>query len=258
MVSYYFLTEVNMGKKIDHTGIRYNKLVGVEEVGKTSRGLITWRFKCDCGGELVAPAAAVKAGNTTSCGCRISEMLVERNKTHGMSKHPAYSNWKDMFKRCYNPNNKRFEHYSSKGIVVHEYFKYFPNFLEEIGEKPDDGQVWTIGRINNDKSYEPGNVRWETLTEQARNHSMQSNNTSGIVGVQLRNKEVKPYGFYESFVVTWKDHEGKSRTKNFSTNKYGFNEAKRLAIEYRLEKIKSLKEYGIHYGESHGNEVKDG
>jgi hypothetical protein len=170
-----------------------------------------------------------------------------------MSKNPAYSNWKDMFKRCYNPNNKRYKDYSERGIGVDEHFRHFPNFLEEIGEKPDDGQVWSVGRINNNLGYQPGNVRWETLTEQARNHSKQKNNTSGIVGVKFHVTTNK-HGTYESWVASWKDENGKSVTKTFSTNKYGFDVAKNLAIEARNEGIKKLKEHGVVYAESHGSE----
>lgn len=182
------------------------------------------------------------------------EMLIQRNTTHGMSKHPAYSNWKDMFKRCYNPKNKRYEQYQAKGIIVHESFRDFPTFLIEIGEKPSDGQVWTIGRIDNNKSYEPGNVRWETLSDQARNHSMQKNNTSGIVGVQLRSRMVGKHGPYQSFIATWKDENGKDKSKEFSTNKHGFEDAKRLAVEYRNQMIENLREHGIEYAESHGSD----
>lgn len=184
------------------------------------------------------------------------EMLIERNTTHGMSKHPAYSNWKDMFKRCYNPNNKRYKQYKEKGIVVHESFRDFPTFLAEIGEKPDSVEVWTIGRIDNTKSYEPGNVRWETREEQSRNHSMQSNNTSGIVGVQFRERMIGEFGPYQSFVAKWKDENGKDKSKEFSVNKYGFDEARKLATEYRNKMIQNLKSHGVEYAESHGKPVK--
>lgn len=239
-----------MGKKLDLTGMKFGKLTAVREVGKNNKGSFLWLWDCDCGGTLVSIGAVVKNGNTSSCGCAKREATVRRNTTHGMSKNSAYSNWKDMFKRCYNPNNKRYKDYHERGIGVDEHFRHFPNFLEEIGEKPNDGQVWTVGRIDNNIGYVPGNIRWETLAEQARNHTMQSNNTSGIVGVKLQTKVINGTE-YESWVATWSDGLGSNKTKNFSTNKYGFEGAKQLAIAAREEGLRKLKEQGIEYADSH-------
>jgi hypothetical protein len=241
-----------MGKRLSIAGEKYGKLTAVEEVGKDDRGSYLWRFVCDCGGEKIIRPAIVKNGNTSSCGCVKKDVLVKRNTTHNMSKHPAYSNWKDMFKRCYNPNNKRYKDYNERGIGVDPYFKHFPNFLEEIGEKPDGIEKWSVGRIDNNKGYEPGNVRWETLAEQARNHTMQKNNTSGIVGVKLQ-VTVNKHGTYESWVATWSDGFGNNTSKTYSTIKYGFEEAKQLAIKAREDGLRKLKEQGIEYADSHGS-----
>jgi hypothetical protein len=34
-------------------------------------------------------------------------------------------------------------------------------FMNEIGEKPNDGMKWSVGRINHDLGYQTGNIRWE-------------------------------------------------------------------------------------------------
>lgn len=34
---------------------------------------------------------------------------------------------------------------------------------------PEQGRMDTLERIDNDKGYEPGNVKWATMVEQARN-----------------------------------------------------------------------------------------
>jgi hypothetical protein len=74
-----------------------------------------------------------------------------------------------MLRRCYNPKDKRYARYGGRGITVCPQWRTaFDNFLKDVGECPDG---LTIHRIDNDKPYEPGNVKWATLEEQAQNTS---------------------------------------------------------------------------------------
>jgi hypothetical protein len=43
----------------------------------------------------------------------------------------------------------------------------FSTFLSYIGERPSPRH--TIDRVDNSRGYEPGNVRWATFAEQAKN-----------------------------------------------------------------------------------------
>ena len=77
--------------------------------------------------------------------------------------------WHSMIRRCKYPSMERYPHYGGRGITVCERWKDFSNFLEDVGFAPS--KEHTLGRINNNGNYEPGNVRWETPIEQHRNTS---------------------------------------------------------------------------------------
>jgi hypothetical protein len=77
-----------------------------------------------------------------------------------------------MHQRCEDPNHKSFARYGGRGISVCIRWSGedgFANFLSDMGEKPVG---MSIDRFpNRDGNYEPGNCRWTTATEQARNRS---------------------------------------------------------------------------------------
>lgn len=53
----------------DITGHKFGKLTALECVGRNSRGLSIWRFRCDCGREKAITPNNVTSGTTKSCGC---------------------------------------------------------------------------------------------------------------------------------------------------------------------------------------------
>lgn len=81
-------------------------------------------------------------------------------------KHPLYQTWHGMMRRCHG-THKDFVNYGARGIRVCERWRDFWAFVDDMGPRP--GPEYTVERENNDRDYEPGNCRWATLTEQARN-----------------------------------------------------------------------------------------
>ncbi len=80
-----------------------------------------------------------------------------------------YGSWANMIDRCHRENNKSFDRYGGRGIIVCDRWRYsFDNFLADMGE-PEAGM--SIERKNNDGNYEPGNCKWATMLEQASNKS---------------------------------------------------------------------------------------
>jgi len=89
-------------------------------------------------------------------------------KTHRRSRTPLWWIWCAIKQRCANPRCKDYPAYGGRGITIcARWSSSFEAFLEDVGERPSDAH--SIDRIENDRGYEPGNVRWATGVEQARN-----------------------------------------------------------------------------------------
>lgn len=82
--------------------------------------------------------------------------------------HPLYETWRGMIKRCYDITNASYEHYGRRGVSVHPYYRWsFENFVNDLGLKPTPDH--SLDRIDNNKYYEPGNLRWALPSEQQKN-----------------------------------------------------------------------------------------
>lgn len=146
-------------------GQRFGYLVAVSE----RRGSPTkWLCRCDCGNETLATRAYLIGGRKRSCGCKKMEMIAAAKTTHGMCRTSEYKIWKGMIKRCENPNHKDFQEYAGRGITVSPAWRNdFSAFFQCIGPRPSAEH--SLDRIDNDRGYEPGNVRWATAKEQSNN-----------------------------------------------------------------------------------------
>jgi hypothetical protein len=105
-------------------------------------------------------------GEKKSCGCLFKER--PHLTKHGHSKTPEYDIWRQAKQRCLNPNDKAFPHYGARGITFHPpWQKDFPAFLEHVGPRPSKDHE--LDRIDNNRGYEPGNLRWTSRKTQTQN-----------------------------------------------------------------------------------------
>lgn len=125
------------------------------------------RVVCTCGKEKGVLVTGLRSGRSNSCGCLNREVLRTRSQTHGMSTDPIYAVWNSMLGRCYREGDSNFKNYGARGIKVCERWHTFENFLADMGERPTEKH--SIERKDNDGDYEPGNCKWATKKEQARN-----------------------------------------------------------------------------------------
>ena len=141
----------------------------------TDRGAY-WLCRCTCGNEKVVSANNLASGHTVSCGChqkrRAGDSARSRFTTHGQSRPgnvaSEYRIWTGIIARCENPASRAFPRYGGRGIgICDEWRNSFPTFLAAVGPRPSNSH--TLDRIDNDRGYEPGNVRWATAAQQSRN-----------------------------------------------------------------------------------------
>lgn len=78
-----------------------------------------------------------------------------------------YRTWVHIRGRCNSPTNKAYPYYGARGITVSPEWATFTAFLAAVGRAPTAAH--TLERIDNDRGYEPGNVRWATRFEQMQN-----------------------------------------------------------------------------------------
>jgi hypothetical protein len=102
-------------------------------------------------------------------------------RSHGYSgrvRHPMYRVWSAMLARCNNPNDPRFKTYGARGVRVclqwHTFARFMEDLIAEIGPRPagvgkGGRSLYSLDRKDNERGYEPGNVKWSTSVEQGQN-----------------------------------------------------------------------------------------
>ena len=250
-------------RALDITGEVYGQLTAIcRTENKNNNGCYIWLFNCSCGNEVLREIGNLRSSRyrRESAKCNNCSLLAlgKRSTTHGMSYkgHKTYKSWTKIKERCFTETNKDYYKYGAVGISMYAEWKdNFQAFYDYIGDPPDKESRYSIDRIENSLGYVPGNIRWATDFQQARNKSKHKSNKTGVTGVQWDNK-VWPCGKKSTLYAKamWKE-DRKGKSKCFNTNVYGKEEAFRLACEYRDKMIEKLNAAGAGYSPNHGKDL---
>ncbi len=97
-----------------------------------------------------------------------------------------YTMWNNMKQRCLNKKHKLYIDYGKRGILIEK--EWIDNFIEfekyVLSLKDAYKRNYSIDRIDNNRGYCYGNLRWSTQETQVNNvRILRKNNTSGYRGV---------------------------------------------------------------------------
>jgi hypothetical protein len=152
-------------------GQRFGRLVLRQKVRDNPRACQNlkkrWVCDCDCGQRITIPQYyLIRIPNPKqNCGS-CSDLKGPKVKFNS-----EYRIWLMMQMRCNDPHHISYKYYGGRGIKVCEEWSSptdgFESFLKHIGPRPS--MEFSVDRIDVDKDYQPGNVRWATAEQQAQN-----------------------------------------------------------------------------------------
>jgi hypothetical protein len=140
-------------------GHRIGSLTVIGRAERSPGSRATWLIcRCDCGAERRARMDKLKSGETRAC----------KTCAQGPAYHePTYSSYREMLRRCSDSRSISWKNYGGRGIRVCErWATSYHAFLADMGERPDGA---TLDRVDSAQDYRPGNCRWASWNEQARN-----------------------------------------------------------------------------------------
>ena len=213
----------------DLSGNDYGYLHVDKYYGKDARGQLYYWCTCKCGNRILVRNTHLMYGDTLSCGCRISEADVKRNKEnskHGGTGTRLHDIWTGMCQRCDNPNVEAYPEYGGRGIKMCDEWRNlkdgFINFRNWALENGYDDKL-TIDRIDVNGNYCPENCRWS-------NKKVQSNNRRDTMYLQIAT--------YRLPLMIWSEITGIPRHTLWSRHMHGWTDSETILTPSNGDKTK--------------------
>lgn len=205
----------------------YSNLVNIRKVAKTDNGLSAELFK-----------DYLYIDSTSPTGIRWKVKTGPRNSANSVAGSFSFS--KDGIPKggTLKLNTKN---YSLSRVI----WVLYHGFLE------DDMVIDHINNNSHDNRIE--NLRCVTSAENSRNRVRNINSTNENVGVYFKSKDKNASSRFCAVVSI----NNKRFNKSFSTEKYGFEQAKQMAISWRVDTLRKANEFGANYSDNHVPEIEN-
>lgn len=200
-----------MGKFINLTGQKFERLTVVSKELPDSTGSIIWKCKCECGKDVYARGNALRKGLVKSCGCYKKDILPTINTKYKDCPKRLYKIYYGMLGRCYSEGNSAYNNYGGRGIqVCSEWKNSFTSFWEWSINNGYSAKL-SIDRKDNEAEYSPDNCRWVSDYEQSRNKRssvfLTLNNKTLPIEIWAKDLNLKLSTLYTRKFRGWSDHE---------------------------------------------------
>lgn len=146
-------------------GAKYGKLTVLKFAHYNKSFNAYYLFACDCGTQKEIQGSSVTGGVVVSCGCVWKKHIRTHAITHNLCYSPEYAAYQNAQQRCKSTQPHVWRNYGGRGIGFS--FTSFEQWYNELGLKPTPKH--SVDRIDNNRGYEPNNVRWATRHEQSLN-----------------------------------------------------------------------------------------
>ncbi len=150
--------------------MEYIKDIGMKSYGNQGRQTMLGLYRCDCGTEYEAMKSHVKSGTRLHCKeCARMNRINSLPIKHGQASTKLYKAYTGMKQRCYNPNNKAYKNYGSRGITICDEWRNNPQSFFTWAKAHGYKEGLTIERRDNNGNYEPTNCYYTTRVKNLNN-----------------------------------------------------------------------------------------